>query len=157
MFVDEARISSHISHPNVVHVEEFGEVDGRFYLVMEYVDGCSAGDLLRAVGASGGRLPIDVAAHIALRVAEGLHSAHETRDDGGNPLHIVHRDVSPSNVLLSREGHIKVIDFGIAKARGRLDETRASSLKGKVAYMSPEQARGEPVDLNNNLCFPAAP
>jgi serine/threonine protein kinase len=147
MFVDEARICSHISHTNVVHVEEFGAIDGIHYLVMEYLDGCSVSDLLRVLSLEGGQLDPELAARVVLLIASGLHAAHETHDHDGQPLEIVHRDVSPSNILLSSDGNAKLIDFGIAKARNRLSETRAGvALKGKYNYMAPEQAVRAVVD-----------
>src|SRR5262245_41259877 len=147
MFIDEARISSHIRHSNVVYVENFGEQDGVYYMVMEYVDGCSLLQLVRACAADQRKLSAPVAVHLAIEVAAGLHAAHETLGEDGEPLGIVHRDVSPANVLLGRDGRVKVIDFGIAKAHGRLGITRSGSgIKGKLCYMSPEQAWGDPVD-----------
>lgn len=116
------------------------------------VDGCSASQLLGALKKSGDKLDVEIPAHIAFKVAEGLHSAHETRDEEGNLLGIVHRDVSPSNVLFSREGSVKIIDFGIAKARGRIAGTETGyALKGKIRYMSPEQAHGEEVDRRSDV------
>jgi serine/threonine protein kinase len=147
MFIDEARISSRIRHSNVVSVETFGEHDGVFYIVMEYVDGCSLEQLLRTLSRRKEQLSPEVACHIAMEIAAGLHAAHETVDDDGAPLGIVHRDISPSNVLVTRDGRIKVIDFGIAKARNRLSDTRTGDgLKGKLRYMSPEQAFGREID-----------
>jgi serine/threonine-protein kinase len=147
MFIDEARISSHIRHSNVVYVEKFGEHDGIYYIVMEYVDGCSLLQVIRTCAAEGRKLSGAIAVHLAIEIAAGLHAAHETTGEDGAPLGIVHRDVSPSNVLLTRDGRVKVIDFGIAKAHGRLGATRSGSgIKGKLCYMSPEQAWGDPVD-----------
>jgi serine/threonine-protein kinase len=152
MFIDEARISSHIRHSNVVYVEEFGEHDDVYYIVMEYVDGCSLHQLLYACVVGRYKLSPAIAVHIAIEVAAGLHAAHETCGEDGEPLGIVHRDVSPSNVLLTRDGRVKVIDFGIAKARGRLGETRSGSgLKGKLRYMPPEQAWGRPIDRRADI------
>lgn len=151
MFVDEALISARIDHPNVVHVEELGEVDGTKFLVMEYVHGASLSQLLGMLAKQGRRLQPELAVHIAVRVAEGLHAAHETGDDEGNLLNIVHRDVSPQNVLISSRGHVKLIDFGIAKARGRAVQTTSSSLKGKISYMSPEQAYGRALDRRSDV------
>src|SRR5262245_61410774 len=152
MFIDEARISSHIRHSNVVYVEEFGEHDGIYYIAMEYVDGCSLQQLLHACRAERRKLRAAVAVHIAIEAAAGLHAAHETPGSDGAPLGIVHRDVSPSNVLLTRDGRVKVIDFGIAKAHGRLSATRSGSgLKGKLRYMSPDQAWGRSIDRRADI------
>ena len=118
-----------------------------YFIAMEYVDGVSIAQLLRATWKRYEQLPPELAVHVVMETAAGLHAAHETVGDDGQALHIVHRDVSPSNILLTRDGAIKVIDFGIAKARNRLGETRdGGSLKGKVRYMSPEQAWGRSLD-----------
>jgi serine/threonine protein kinase len=147
MFVDEARICSRITHPNVVHVEEFGVIDGVHYLVMEFLDGCSVSELLQVCGKRRRRLDPELAARVIMQVARGLHAAHETCDQDGEPLDIVHRDISPSNILLSIDGNAKLIDFGIARARNRLSETQAGvTLKGKYKYVAPEQATRGPVD-----------
>lgn len=152
MFVDEARICSQISHPNVVHVEEFGEIDGLHYLVMEYIDGCSANELLQMLRDTGRRLEVEVAANVVLQVARGLHAAHETCGPDGEPLDIIHRDITPSNILLSRAGHVKLIDFGIAKARNRLSETESGfALKGKYRYVAPEQATRIDLDRRTDI------
>ncbi len=140
MFIDEAKVSAHIDHPNVVRVEEFGQADGRYYLVMEYVHGVSLAQALGVLHASG-RVPIELAVAMAVGVAGGLHGAHEATDEMGVPLGIVHRDVSPHNVLVSYTGAVRLIDFGIAKTRQVGGQTRTGSLRGKLAYMPPEQAR----------------
>ena len=148
MFVDEALLSARIHHPNVVHVEHLGELDGKYYLVMELVDGCSLAQLRAALGRLRRRLAPAMAAHIALQIASGLHAAHETTGPDGSLLGVVHRDVSPSNVLVSRAGHVKLIDFGVAQLA-----TGASSgtLMGKLGYMAPEQAWGEVVDRRTDV------
>ena len=147
MFVDEARICSRISHPNVVHVEEFGEIDGVHYLVMEFLDGCSVSELLQVCGRRRRRLDPELASRVIMQIARGLHAAHETVDQDGEALDIVHRDISPSNILLSVDGNAKLIDFGIARAKNRLSETQAGvTLKGKYKYVAPEQATRGPVD-----------
>jgi serine/threonine-protein kinase len=147
MFVDEARICAHISHPHVVHVEEFGVLDGVHYLVMEYIDGCSASELLQVFRRDRRMLDPELAARLIMQVAGGLHAAHETRGPDGEPLEIIHRDISPSNLLVSVDGNAKLIDFGIAKARHRVSETQAGlTLKGKWRYVAPEQARHATVD-----------
>jgi serine/threonine-protein kinase len=152
MFVDEARICAQISHPNVVHVEEFGETDGLHYLVMEYIDGCSVADLLRLFRREGRQLEPELAARLIMQVAAGLHAAHETLDQEGAALEIVHRDISPSNILLSVDGNAKLIDFGIAKARNRLSQTEAGvALKGKYKYIAPEQATRATVDRRSDI------
>jgi serine/threonine-protein kinase len=152
MFVDEARICSQISHPNVVHVEEFGEIDGIHYLVMEYLDGCSIGELLQLFRHENRKLDPELAARVIMQIAGGLHAAHETLDTDGHPLELVHRDISPSNILLSADGNAKLIDFGIAKARNRLAETEAGvALKGKFKYIAPEQAMRSTIDRRGDI------
>ena len=151
MFVDEALLSARIVHPNVVHVEELGEAEGTYFLVMEYVHGCSLSLLVRALARRKRMLAAEIATSIVMKVADGLHAAHETRGDLGELLGVVHRDVSPQNVLLAYQGHVKLIDFGIAKASGRSQQTEAGSIKGKFRYMSPEQAWGRPVDRRSDV------
>lgn len=146
MFVDEARICSQISHPNVVHVEESGVIDGVHYLAMEYLDGCSVGELLQLLWHDRRMLDPDLTARIIMQIASGVHAAHETRGPDGKPLDIIHRDISPSNILLSLDGNAKLIDFGLARARNRLSETQGEMVKGKYSYMAPEQAARSSVD-----------
>ncbi|MCW5834949.1 MAG: serine/threonine protein kinase, partial [Labilithrix sp.] len=146
MFVDEATLSAKIDDPHVVHVEELGEANGTYFLVMEYVDGASLAELLRELGRRKRALSVELAVWVAAQVAAGLHAAHEATTETGEPLGIVHRDVSPHNVLLAFKGHVKLIDFGVAKARGRPGDTQTGSLRGKLAYMPPEQAFGRSVD-----------
>jgi len=151
MFVDEAMLSARIHHPNVVHVEELGETEGSYYLVMEYVHGGSLAQLLKALAKARRRMLPELAVSIAVAVADGLHAAHETTGDDGRLLGVVHRDVTPENVLIAFKGHVKVIDFGVAKARERSQQTTAGTLKGKFAYMSPEQAKGLAVDRRTDI------
>jgi serine/threonine-protein kinase len=147
MFLDEARIASRIEHANVAQILDVGEQHHVTYLVMEYVDGDSLSRVERAAARSGTPIPLGVALRLIADVCGGLHAAHELRDTGGQPLGVVHRDVSPQNVLVTTQGVAKLIDFGIAKARDRLGgDTNADQLKGKVQYMAPEQALGRPVD-----------
>ena len=146
MFVDEARLASRISHPNVVQILELGRFGGSHFIAMEYVDGESVLELLRRT-----RPTFEVAAHIVAEAAAGLHAAHELRDDAGRPLEVVHRDVSPDNILLSFDGAVKLTDFGVARARDRLCCTTARTIKGKLSYMSPEQASGAPIDRRSDI------
>jgi len=140
MFIDEAKLSARIDDPNVVRVEEFGRADGRYYLVMEYVHGPSLAQAISVLRGRGG-IPVDHAVAMGMQIAGGLHGAHEATDENGAPLAIVHRDVSPHNIIVSYKGYVRIIDFGIAKARQVGGETKTGSLRGKLAYMPPEQAR----------------
>jgi serine/threonine protein kinase/tetratricopeptide (TPR) repeat protein len=150
MFIEEAHLATRLNHPNVVQVFEFQDFgDEGLLLAMEHVDGCDLGRLMSAARARGARIDPWVGAWIIAEAAKGLHYAHEKKDEGGQPLDIVHRDVSPQNILLSFEGTVKIADFGIASARLFADEQGV--LKGKLGYMSPEQARGENVDRRSDL------
>ncbi|MGO8999827.1 MAG: serine/threonine-protein kinase PknK [Polyangiaceae bacterium] len=150
MFVEEAQVATRLNHPNVVQVYEFydGGDEGQL-LAMEYVEGPDLGALMSNAKAKGTRVPPWIAAWIIGEAAKGLHYAHEKKDEGGAPLEIVHRDVSPQNILLSFEGAVKIADFGIASAK--LFSEEAGVLKGKFGYMSPEQARAEKVDRRSDL------
>jgi len=150
MFLDEARLVARIRHPNVVPTLDVVASDGELLLVMEYVQGESLGKLARAAAASGG-VPLAVASAIFIGVLEGLHAAHEARSDRGEALDIVHRDVSPQNILVGEDGVAHVLDFGVAKAAGRLQETGEGQVKGKFAYMSPEQIAQLPVDCRTDV------
>ena len=145
MFVREARLASRLTHANVVQVFDFGEVEGRHYIAMELVRGRTLREVLHRCREKGLRLGVARAVHVCAEVARGLAYAHRY-EDGGRPLGLVHRDVSPQNVLLSFEGEVKLTDFGIARALGAAEATSPGTVKGKAAYMPPEQARGEAVD-----------
>ena len=151
MLTDEALISSRIQHPNVVHVEEFGEVADTKYMMMEFVHGCALSQLMDTLWRGKRRMSPPLAAYIAMEVAGGLHAAHGTVMPDGARLNIVHRDVSPQNILLAYQGHVKLIDFGIAKATTQSFETRTGAIKGKLSYMSPEQAWAEEVDRRSDI------
>lgn len=147
MFLDEARIASQIQHPNVVQVFDLGEHEGTPFLVMEYLRGRSLSGVLKAARKSESPVGIGPVLGVLARAAEGLHAAHETRGADGKPLGVVHRDVSPQNIHVGYDGHVKVVDFGIAAARGRVTETRSGQLKGKFHYLAPEQiSRAQRVD-----------
>src|SRR5687767_6563935 len=144
--LDEARLAARVQHPNVVAILDVLAVDGELTLVMEYVHGESLAVLLRAARARGEVVPPPVAVQIVREVLAGLHAAHEARSEAGEPLGLVHRDVSPQNILVGLDGAARVFDFGIAKAAGRYQETATGQLKGKVSYMAPEQLLGQAVD-----------
>ena len=148
MFLSEARLASDLSHPNLAHVLDFGESDGEHFLTMEYVHGVN---LLQALQRARRPLPLEAALQIVVEVARGLHELHEHRSPDGRPLGLVHRDVSPSNVLLAYDGSIKLTDFGIAKAMDLTSATRTGTFKGKLGHSSPEQARGEAVDRRSDV------
>lgn len=144
MFLDEARLAAGIHHPNVVPILEVGASDRGYYLVMEYVEGDTLARLLARAATSGLRLPAAIGTRVLIDMLLGLHAAHELRDEHGEPTELVHRDVSPQNVLVGIDGVTRITDFGVARAASRLSATRAGQLKGKIAYMAPEQAVGDP-------------
>jgi serine/threonine-protein kinase len=139
MLVDEARLASAIDDPRVVKVRELGFAGGMPFIVMDYVEGASLAELRRELSAHGRAIDVRVAVRIVLDALAGLHAAHELRDDNDKPLHIVHRDVSPHNVLLGCDGRSYITDFGIAKAEDRIQTTRTHEVKGKLAYLAPER------------------
>jgi eukaryotic-like serine/threonine-protein kinase len=143
MFLDEAKLAAKIRHPNVVPTLDIVPADGEILLVMEYVHGESLSALAKRMSALGQTMPPEIASAIMIGCLHGLHAAHEARDEKGNLLNVVHRDVSPQNVLVGVDGVARMIDFGVAKASGRMVTTRDGSLKGKLAYMAPEQFRRE--------------
>src|SRR5262249_26451594 len=138
-------------HPNVARTFEVGRVDGEYFLALELVEGESLFTLLEAAATARAPLSAPLLAWIGTQICAGLHHAHTRRDPSGKSLRLVHRDVSPRNVLLSFEGAVKLIDFGVARARGQLSRTQAGNVKGTIAYMSPEQARGQPIDGRADL------
>jgi serine/threonine protein kinase len=151
MFLDEARIAAAIHHPNVVQVHELGQENDQLFLVMEYLEGESLHGLLRRLVIVGEPLDPALVAYIGAQACAGLHAAHELRDGQGRSVGLVHRDISPQNVFVTYEGAVKILDFGIAKAADRITQTEAGMLKGKFAYMSPEQCLGELPDRRSDL------
>lgn len=151
MFLDEARLAARVRHPNVVPILDVVALEGDLFLVMEFVQGESLSKLLRVIRQRKARVPLRVTASIMSGVLEGLHAAHEARSEQGEPLNIVHRDVSPQNVIVGLDGVSRVLDFGVAKAAGRIQSTREGQLKGKLAYMAPEQLRAGAVDRRTDI------
>jgi serine/threonine-protein kinase len=152
MFVDEARVCARLAHPNIVQVFDFGEQDGELYMAMEYVDGTTGARVIRAAASQeGAEVPLDVCLHVSLSILRALDYAHSARDDQGKPLALVHRDVSPGNVLIDRAGTVKLTDFGIARAAEIERRTDAGQLKGKLGYMSPEQVLGRDLDARSDI------
>jgi eukaryotic-like serine/threonine-protein kinase len=142
MFLDEARLAARIRHPNVIGTLDVVALEGELFLVMEYVPGESLARLWRTTFDTGRTIPLPIVSAILVGVLDGLHAAHEATDDNGEPLGIVHRDVSPHNILVGTDGMARVLDFGVAKAAGRLQSTHNGQLKGKISYMAPEQVQG---------------
>lgn len=151
MFIDEARVSARLHHQNIVQILDFDRIDDSYYIAMEYVDGRDLRKVLDRGISTGKRLTPLRVAHAVADIASGLRYAHLIRSDEGEPLNIVHRDVSPHNILMGFSGEVKLTDFGIAKAAARATKTRAGTVKGKCAYMSPEQARGKQLDGRSDL------
>jgi serine/threonine-protein kinase len=152
MFKEEAKIAVNLSHSNVVSIYEFGELNGQFYIVMEFVGGRNLRQILNKLGKVGKRFSIDQILFVIGEVAKGLDHAHRSIDGTtGRRLNITHRDMSPQNVMVSFDGEIKIVDFGIAKAESKIENTRAGTLKGKFGYMSPEQADGQEVDFRTDI------
>jgi len=152
MFLDEARLSLSLQHANIVQVFDIGHTDDTYFIVMEYVDGVDLKTLLEWRRRMGKRLPMAVALNIATEISKGLSYAHELLSyETGRPLGIVHRDVSPPNVLISKQGEVKVVDFGLAKATSQIETTDPGVVKGKMSYLSPEAARGEEVDSRSDI------
>jgi len=146
MFEDEARLAAQLNHPHAVRVEELGKEDGTWYLAMEYLDGADLRDLARRARGMRQTIPLEVILQIGADVASALHYAHTLSDPQGRPLNLIHRDVSPHNVIVTRNGHAKLVDFGIARAESNQVKTRTGMVKGKSGYMSPEQALGRDLD-----------
>jgi len=151
MFLDEARLAARVSHPNVVQTLDLVEATDEVFLVMDYVRGLALASLVRTLRAAGTRIPPAIAIGILVGVLEGLHAAHEAKNDMGERLDLVHRDVSPQNILVGTDGVARLLDFGVAKAAGRAQSTRDGQVKGKVAYMAPEQVQGQPLTRRTDI------
>lgn len=151
MLVDEAKLSVTLSHANIVQVYDLGKVGDDYFISMEYINGINLRDIIYRCRERNIKLPVELATYIVSEVCKGLDYAHRKTDMSGNPLGIVHRDISPQNILISYEGEVKIVDFGIAKAAMNISHTMAGILKGKIAYMSPEQALGKTIDFRADI------
>jgi eukaryotic-like serine/threonine-protein kinase len=151
MFFDEARISAHLNHPNIAQIYDLGDVGGVFFIAMEYVHGESLRQIWARARELKRAIPLGVKCRILADAAAGLDFAHRAKSPDGRPLNLIHRDVSPQNILVGFNGCVKLIDFGVAKAAGKVSNTITGAIKGKYAYMSPEQARGDELDLRSDV------
>jgi eukaryotic-like serine/threonine-protein kinase len=151
MFLDEARLSAQLSHSNCVQVFDIGVGDAAYFIVMEFVDGANLKSIAETLKKQGKGFSIEIAVFIAVEICKGLAYAHEARDSSGAPLNIVHRDMSPPNVLITKYGEIKIVDFGLAKASSQLEKSEPGIIKGKFSYLSPEAAMGQEVDPRTDI------
>jgi len=151
MFLDEARLSAQLSHSNCVQVFDIGVRDDAYFIVMEFVDGANLKSIATSMRNNGRSFPIPAATYIAHEICKGLSYAHELTDRNGMPLNLVHRDVSPPNVLVTKHGEVKIVDFGLAKASSQIEPSEPGVIKGKFAYLSPEAAQGEEVDCRADI------
>lgn len=151
MFLDEARLSAQLSHSNCVQVFDIGVGDNAFFIVMEFVDGANLKSIVEHIKKTGRDFPVEAAVYISLELCKGLSYAHELTDPNGIPLHIVHRDMSPPNVLITKNGEVKIVDFGLAKANSQLEKSEPGIIKGKFSYLSPEAAMGQEVDARTDI------
>jgi serine/threonine protein kinase len=151
MFIDEAKMVAGLTHPNIVQIFDLGKIDRSYYIAMEYVHGRDLRSIMKRAKDKGLRLPLDISALVAQRVCAALEYAHRKKDERGRAMRIVHRDVSPQNILISFEGEVKLTDFGIAKAATKASQTERGALRGKLLYMSPEQAWGKPMDRRSDV------
>ncbi|XXF80047.1 serine/threonine protein kinase [Myxococcaceae bacterium GXIMD 01537] len=151
MFLDEARLAARLDHANIVRIYDFGEANGRYYLAMEYLPGEDAARVVAQARKTGQRIPVDIAASIISGAAAGLHFAHELTGEDGRPLGLVHRDATPSNIIVTYYGAVKMVDFGVAKTEDNVHQTQAGQVKGKLSYLAPEQVRGEGIDRRADI------
>jgi len=151
MFVDEAKMVAGLAHPNIVQIFDLGRIEKSYYIAMEYVHGRDLRTIMRRARDKGLRMPLDLSLRVIGQVCAALEYAHRKKDERGQPMQIVHRDVSPQNILISFEGDVKLVDFGIAKAATKASNTDRGALRGKLLYMSPEQAWGRPIDRRSDV------
>jgi serine/threonine-protein kinase len=151
MFLDEARLAARLDHANIVRIYDFGEANGRYYLAMEYLPGEDLTRVCSQARKTGQRIPVDLAACIISNAAAGLHFAHELTGEDGKPMGLVHRDATPSNIIVTYYGAVKMVDFGVAKTSGKVHQTLSGQVKGKLSYLSPEQVQGEDVDRRTDV------
>ncbi|MGH7298030.1 MAG: serine/threonine protein kinase, partial [Polyangiaceae bacterium] len=151
MFLDEARLSAQLSHSNCVQVFDIGVGDNAFFIVMEFVDGANLKAIIEHIKKTGRDFPVEAAVYISLELCKGLAYAHELTDNNGVALHIVHRDMSPPNVLVTKNGEVKIVDFGLAKANSQLEKSEPGIINGKFSYLSPEAAMGQEVDARTDV------
>lgn len=151
MFIDEAKLAAQLNHPNIVHIYDLGKTDDAYFIAMEYVEGRDLRSIMKESEPLGKTIPLSAAVYITKKVCSALHYAHTAKDSDGKPMKLVHRDVSPQNILISSSGEVKLVDFGIAKAASKASHTQSGALKGKLLYMSPEQAWGKTLDGRSDI------
>ncbi len=151
LFIGEAKLVADLVHQNIVQIYKLGKARRRYYIAMEFVHGITVRDLMRRHAELKSLIPVDLGVFIISRVCRGLEYAHDKRDAQGVPLHVVHRDINPNNLMISSEGEVKITDFGVAKARNLMQDREGSMIMGKAPFMSPEQARGEVTDKRSDL------
>jgi serine/threonine-protein kinase len=151
MFLNEAKLAAQLQHPNIVQIFDLGKISNSYFIAMEYISGRDMSRVVPKAEKAGIQFPIEYALSIAASVLDGLSYAHAKTDDFGAPLHIVHRDITPENIIIGWNGNVKILDFGIAKAAIQTDQTRAGEIKGKLAYMSPEQGMGKVLDERSDI------
>jgi eukaryotic-like serine/threonine-protein kinase len=151
MFLNEAKLAAQLNHPNIVQIYDLGRINDSYFIAMEYISGRDMSRIIPKAEKAGIPFPMIYALRIASNVCEGLYYAHTKTDAYGNPLHVVHRDITPENILVGFNGTVKIVDFGIAKANTQIEQTRAGEIKGKLSYMSPEQAMGAQLDARSDI------
>lgn len=146
MFLSEARLVAYLTHSNIIQIHEMGQIDGDYFIAMEYVRGKSLRDIIDTMRTTGRQMPLPYVIDLAIKLCDGLGYSHEARDIRARPMNIIHRDINPHNVLISYGGDLKIIDFGIAKSEMTSVHTATGTIKGKFVYMSPEQSAADPID-----------